>query len=73
MYPNVSLDETVFTHIAAVGNNRFVHCDVTGWSRHVSTSMFFGCFTLVFKQARNISIEWICLSMQFNKYTMHVL
>ena len=73
MYPNVSLDETVFTHIAAVGNNHIVYCDVTGQSRQVSTSMVFECFILIFKQARNILIEWKCLSMQFNKYTMHAL
>ena len=73
MYPNVSLDETVFTHIAAVGKNHFVYCDVTGRSRQVSTSMFFGCLILIFKQIRNISIKRKCLSMTFNKYTTHVL
>ena len=73
MYPNVSLDETVFTHNAVVGNNHFVHCDVTGRSRQVSTSVFCECFILIFKQARNISIKCKCLSMAFNKYTTHVL
>ena len=52
-----------FTHIAAVGNNHFVHCDVTGRSRHVSTSMFFRCLILTFKQTRSISIKWICPSI----------
>ena len=69
MYPNVSLDKTVFTHIAAVGNNHFVHCDVTGQGRQASTSMFCECFILIFKQARNILSKWKCLSMSFNKYT----
>ena len=57
MYLNVSLDEAVFTHIAAVGNKHFVHCDVTGRSRQVSTSMFLEGFILIFKQTRNISIK----------------
>ena len=61
------------THIAAVGNNHFVHCDVTGRSRQVSTSMFFECLILIFQQTRNISIKRKCLSMPFKKYTMHVL
>ena len=43
------------------------------WRHRLELTRFhvdvFGCFTLIFKQARNISIEWICLSMQFNKYT----
>ena len=73
MYPNISLDETVFTHIAAVGNNHFVHCDVTGRGRQASTSMFCECFILIFKQARNILSKWKCLSMSFNKYTTHVV
>ena len=50
MYPNISFDETVFTHIAAVGNNHLVRCDVTGRSRQVSTSMFFGCLILIFEK-----------------------
>ena len=36
MYPNVSLGETIFTHIAAVGNNDFVHYGVAAQSLHVS-------------------------------------
>ena len=51
----------------------FVHCDVTGRSPQVSTSMFCECFILIFKQAWNISIKWKCLSMSFNKCTTHVL
>ena len=73
MYPNISLDETVFTIIAVVGNNHFVHCDVAGRSRQVSTSMFCECFILIFKQAWNISIKWKCLSISFNKCTTHIL
>ena len=73
MCPNISLDETVFTHIAAVGNNHFVHCDITGRGRQASTSMFCQCFILIFKQAGNILSKWKCLSMSFNKYTTHVL
>ena len=33
----------------------------------------FECFILIFKQARNISLRWKCLSMPFNKYTTRVL
>ena len=72
MYPSVLLKETVFTHISTVGNHQFVHCDVTGRSRKVSTLMFFECFILIFKQARSILIKPKSLSMPFNKYTTHV-
>ena len=73
MYPNVSLDETVFIHIAVVGNNHFVHCHVTGRRRQVSTAMFCESFILIFQQVGNILNKWKCLSMSVNKYITHVL
>ena len=38
--------DCLYVHVAAVGNDDFMHCDVTVGSRHVSTSTFFGCFIL---------------------------
>ena len=62
VYPNVSLDVTLFTHVAAVGNDDY---DVT-LGRHKSKSTRFHIdvyegFILIFKQARTISIKYICL------------
>ena len=71
MHPNVSLDETVFTCSAVVGNYHFVHCDVTDRSRQVSTSMFYEYFILIFKQARNVLIKWKCLCHLTNILRMY--
>ena len=73
------LETDVFKHL--IGRDCFhthcccreQHCDVTGWSRKVSISMFFECFILIFKQATNISIKWKCSPIPCNKNITHVL